>query len=825
MKERIVGKRRGGLCRAAGSVFFVVLTLLPLSSQALPDKPTVDAEHKVIYAKGFPLRLTWGGEDKTRVEYQKSENNHVALDLEPETPEMDDTKNLREWTIYGGAKEEGVGSTSIFVEKGFVKAIYGGGDTGDVQGDTQIIFREGTVKYLYGGGKNGDVKGDARIIVEEVSTLSITEKMDGGGENGRVEGKRLGYLQRNPKQDSLIKVAEDSFSGILLAEKEGQSLHWRTIGDASLPKDETRQGAKSLKIREVDRLMIPKGSSLTLEGNLEVSGTMTLNGTVDVAGKSVKGRGRFFYSDLTPEDIEINQSPIFYTGNEIEPRYTFRDRKVEGIEKSFRCDWSETGGFKVEYRNNVNVGTATMILKKEGGTSLVSKDFEIQKSKAGFRSNYGIENIHTFNKGQKTSDFTYGDQIAVKFTLETSALRRGAAVPFFQPNQVALFLKEGDQYLQISEAVEARFGQEIELVHDTKDKQLQKGENDIYVKYEGTDNAEGHEEKVKIILYPLPLRARVVSNSPSSSKIYDKTTNFENVALELIGEFDEDEDEISAAVDGDAEVFSAGLDLRFIPSEDPVLDGGDIAQFYSLEKGNVTGTVTISPRELEVIWSELEFDYDGKEHGPKVVFADSTQILQGDEAKLSLEVQGSRAEVGRYTAEAVLTGDASKNYRIRNPKAEFEIRRAVDPITPPSQPPSPHPNPPIPIPDPYVPSPQPPQEPEEPQEEPETIEWEPRENTPIDKVWAIRLSLPLDPETLEEGNVYIEALHEPGKAIEAGLELSEDKKSIRIRPAKTFAYGGEYRLHIRNLKTEDGRKLKNNVSMIFRTLAQNTIPI
>ncbi|MDO4720246.1 MAG: hypothetical protein Q4A78_06255 [Peptostreptococcaceae bacterium] len=822
MKGKIVEKRRRGFCRAAGFVLFMLLTLLPLSSQALTDKPIVDAEHKVIYAKGFPLRLTWGGGDKTRVEYQKSENNHVALDLEPETPEMDDTKNLREWTIYGGAKEEDVSSTSIFVEKGFVKAIYGGGDKGDVQGDTQIIFREGTVKYLYGGGKNGDVKGDARIIVEEVSTLSITEKMDGGGEHGRVEGKRLGYLQRNPKQDSLIKVAEDSFSGILLAEKEGQSLHWRTIGDASLPKDETRQRAKSLRIREVDRLMIPEGSSLTLEGNLEVNGTMTLNGTVDVAGKSVKGSGRFFYSDLTPEDIEIEESPIFYTGKGIEPRYTFRDRKVEGIGKPFRCDWSETGGFKVEYRNNVNVGTATMTLKKEGGTALVSRDFEIQKSKAGFRSHYGIENIHTFNKGQKTSDFTYGDQITVKFTLETSALRRGAAVPFFQPNQVALFLKEGDQYLQISEAVEAGFGQEIELVHDTKDKQLQKGENDVYVKYEGTDNAEGHEEKVKIILHPLPLRARVISNSPSSSKIYDRTTGFENVVLELIGELDEDEDEISAAVDGDAEDFSAGSDWRFIPSEDPVLDGGDIAQFYSLEKGNVTGTVTISPRELEVSWFDLEFDYDGKEHGPKAVFADSAQILQGDEAQLSLEVRGFATKVGRYTAEAVLIGGASENYRIRNPKAEFEIRRATDPITPPPQPPSPspHPEPPIPIPDPYVPSPQPPKEPEKPQEEPETVEWEPRENTPIDKVWAIRLSLPLDPETLEEKNVYIEALHEPGKAIEAELELSEDKRSIHIRPMQSFAYGRAYRLHIRNLKTEDGRKLKNNVSMIFRTLTQ-----
>lgn len=805
MKERIVGKRRGGLCRAAGFVFFVVLTLLPLSSQALPDKPSVGVG--VIYGNGFELRIS-AAEGGTKIEYRNpGESGYQVMDLDSKKEGVQETADLSSWTIYGGAETEAVQNTSILMTGGNVHTIYGGG--------------------------KARVTGNTSVIAVNKSDLDI-QKISGGGDgedDTSVGGLKNGYIETEGRFKG--SVDRESFDRLFYSNTEEfkgkDRLIWRVKGKGVVFPDPSSYNKDGISVEsDFLDLRLAEEAELILKKKIDMKKSdakFLYFGSAKQIKAEVQGgilKNNLFYTKLFDEDIKygaLHEQQSFYTGKEYRASIvSFAPKKILG--KNFK--YYQEDPYIREYKDNVNAGTAWVIFKKtlDGEEFEAKKSYEIKKAKSFFEKAAGEADIGIYNKDVETKDFTYGDKIKVTAKIKVHNMQKEDFVR--EPKRKAeLCVKDDEGTVIVLDEEEFISDELITFEYDTKKEKDKKAlaieekalieEKTLIIRYLGNTNIAECSKEVKINFSKRPLRAAVDQEDSSSRKVYDGKTKFDNVALKLENLLEGDE--LTAALSLETKDASVGENKAFTTLQALELQGDESKGYYYLE-GVVSGGVTISPRELEVIWSDLEFDYDGKEHGPKAVFADSTQILGGDEAQLLLEVQGSATEVGKYTAEAVLIGDANENYQITNPKEEFEIRRASDPITPPPQPPSP--NPPILIPD--VPSP--PQEPEEPQEEPETVEWEPRENTPIDKVWAIRLSLPLDPETLEEGNVYMEALDEPGKVIEAKLELSEDKKSIRIRPAQTFAYGREYRLYIRNLKTEDGRKLKNNVSMIFRTLAQ-----
>lgn len=95
--------------------------------------------------------------------------------------------------------------------------------------------------------------------------------------------------------------------------------------------------------------------------------------------------------------------------------------------------------------------------------------------------------------------------------------------------------------------------------------------------------------------------------------------------------------------------------------------------------------------------------------------------------------------------------------------------------------------------------------------------WEPKTNVPTDKAWTIRFSLPLDPASLNEENLFMTKADDPSKILPATFRLGDDKKTILIHAKEPFQMNTDYHLFIRGLRAESGKLLKENIQMKFTT--------
>ncbi len=103
---------------------------------------------------------------------------------------------------------------------------------------------------------------------------------------------------------------------------------------------------------------------------------------------------------------------------------------------------------------------------------------------------------------------------------------------------------------------------------------------------------------------------------------------------------------------------------------------GDDNIFYLLSADSVSSaTITITAKEVELVWTGNEFTYNGSEQKPEVRFADGG-IVDGDDVSLSVT---SQVNVGAYTATATLVGSKSANYSLKNPTFAYTI--AQKPVT------------------------------------------------------------------------------------------------------------------------------------------------
>ena len=96
--------------------------------------------------------------------------------------------------------------------------------------------------------------------------------------------------------------------------------------------------------------------------------------------------------------------------------------------------------------------------------------------------------------------------------------------------------------------------------------------------------------------------------------------------------------------------------------------GADIANYVLSEPANAT--VTVYAREVEVVWSSLEFTYNGEPQSPS---AAAETGIEGE--TLTLAVYGEGTSVGIYKATAVIE-PADSNYALIGAETAFEIVRA-----------------------------------------------------------------------------------------------------------------------------------------------------
>ena len=98
----------------------------------------------------------------------------------------------------------------------------------------------------------------------------------------------------------------------------------------------------------------------------------------------------------------------------------------------------------------------------------------------------------------------------------------------------------------------------------------------------------------------------------------------------------------------------------------------DYNKMYVLIGGLPSTTYTISPKEIEVNWGEISFEYDGKEKKPAPT---AVTGIEGESVTIEVAVQeGSAVNVGTYNATA---SQSNTNYTLTNTTSVFYITAAA----------------------------------------------------------------------------------------------------------------------------------------------------
>lgn len=228
-------------------------------------------------------------------------------------------------------------------------------------------------------------------------------------------------------------------------------------------------------------------------------------------------------------------------------------------------------------------------------------DFTITKSATEFTNG-----IKAYNGDTETNIFTYGDTITVKVmpnATGTSSVTNGLQMlsSFSAPtaNQMALFVGEK----QITEPVNAADGV-YTMTYNTANKDLAIGSNTITAKYVGNSNMVDYSDTVTVTLNKKAITSAMVNTSDASaSKEYDGTNGFEGVALTTLTDV-ESGDTVSAIANGTVTDVNAGTGKTFATTS--ITLGGDDKDYYSLDKGVVSGNVSITQATVTGVNQEIQ---------------------------------------------------------------------------------------------------------------------------------------------------------------------------------------------------------------------------
>ncbi len=94
------------------------------------------------------------------------------------------------------------------------------------------------------------------------------------------------------------------------------------------------------------------------------------------------------------------------------------------------------------------------------------------------------------------------------------------------------------------------------------------------------------------------------------------------------------------------------------------------------------------------------------------------------------------------------------------------------------------------------------------------IHWEEsKNNVAIDKTWEIKMSTQMDPASVHERNIYM--VREDGVGIRSDVSLTEDGKHILVKPQYDYMPGQKYTLHIKDLMSDQGKKMNTTTAINF----------
>ncbi len=157
------------LKRKGLAITAIMLAFLMFSASALAAVEIIGDD---VFANGHEVTI-YKHEDSGETRIKSNEADAVSED----TGKTD----IKGKTVYGGSKAKDIASdTSVTMESGDVKAIYGGGKNGDT-GDTHVTIEGGTVGTVFGGGH-------AEGSIEEAYTGDRHINIEGGTVSGDVYG-------------------------------------------------------------------------------------------------------------------------------------------------------------------------------------------------------------------------------------------------------------------------------------------------------------------------------------------------------------------------------------------------------------------------------------------------------------------------------------------------------------------------------------------------------------------------------------------------------------------------------------------------------------
>lgn len=160
---------------------------------AITKMVVVDHAAKAIYANGAPIILREGdAAGQTKISTDIALGFDRDLDLDTATEGVQNSADLSEYNIFGGASSQFTGNTSVVMEGGIVKNIFGGGagENGSLEGNTSVVLKNGTiVENIYGANEgkpsalSATLTGNTSVKIEGGQVGSIT-----GGNIGNVYG-------------------------------------------------------------------------------------------------------------------------------------------------------------------------------------------------------------------------------------------------------------------------------------------------------------------------------------------------------------------------------------------------------------------------------------------------------------------------------------------------------------------------------------------------------------------------------------------------------------------------------------------------------------
>jgi predicted secreted protein len=104
------------------------------------------------------------------------------------------------------------------------------------------------------------------------------------------------------------------------------------------------------------------------------------------------------------------------------------------------------------------------------------------------------------------------------------------------------------------------------------------------------------------------------------------------------------------------------------------------------------------------------------------------------------------------------------------------------------------------------------------------LNWAPlpiKEDVPINKVWSIKFTQPINKSSLDNSSIYIE--DDKLNIVDISLQLSEDGKVIKILPTSNYSPGHPYYLYVTNrVMATSGYSLSKPTCMTFTVKADAT---